>query len=59
MKFLLDQDVYAITARFLNHLGHDVIQVAQIGMSHLEDELAQSFVVIEPGGHRIRKITKR
>jgi len=29
MRFLLDQDVYAVTARFLAGLGHDVIQVAQ------------------------------
>jgi len=25
MKFLLDQDVYAITARFLGSLGYDVL----------------------------------
>ena len=25
MKLLLDQDVYAVTARFLNDLGHDVV----------------------------------
>ena len=29
MKFLLDQDVYAITARFLIDAGHDVVLVAQ------------------------------
>ncbi|MCZ8188344.1 MAG: hypothetical protein O9326_00925, partial [Microcystis sp. LE19-338.1B] len=28
-KFLLDQDVYAITARFLIDAGHDVVLVAQ------------------------------
>ncbi len=28
MRFLLDQDVYAITTRFLKGLGHDVITVA-------------------------------
>jgi predicted nuclease of predicted toxin-antitoxin system len=38
MKFLLDQDVYAVTARFLNHLGHDVVPVVQIGLSQAEDE---------------------
>ena len=25
MKLLLDQDVYAVTARFLRGLGHDVV----------------------------------
>jgi predicted nuclease of predicted toxin-antitoxin system len=117
MKFLLDQDVYAPTARFLRGLGHDVILVAQLGLSEAEDEellsvaqaqnrifvtrdrdfghlvfvnelgsgvlylrklpstqkathielekvidfydeaeLKKAFVVIEPGGHRIRKL---
>ena len=37
MKLLLDQDVYAITARFLNGLGHDVVSVAQIGHSQADD----------------------
>jgi predicted nuclease of predicted toxin-antitoxin system len=116
MKFLIDQDVYAVTARFLSDLGHDVVRVAQIGLSQADDEellrlaqeqgrifvtrdrdfgslvfvkalgsgvlylrmlpstqnvvhtelerilktypeeeLMRSFVVIEPGGHRIRR----
>lgn len=38
MKFLLDQDVYATTARFLSDLGHDVIPVARIGLSRADDE---------------------
>jgi predicted nuclease of predicted toxin-antitoxin system len=38
MRFLLDQDVYATTARLLTNLGHDVIAVAQIGLSCAEDE---------------------
>lgn len=38
MRFLLDQDVYAITARFLSGLGHEVIRVGQIGLSQAEDE---------------------
>jgi hypothetical protein len=42
MRFLLDQDVYAATARFLRDLGH-------------ADALAKAFVVVEPGGHRIRR----
>ena len=38
MRFLLDQDVYAPTAQFLRELGHDVVPVAQIGLSRAEDE---------------------
>ncbi len=38
MRFLLDQDVYAGTARFLGNLGHDVVPVAQIGLSRADDE---------------------
>lgn len=37
MKFLLDQDVYAVTARFLSDLGHDVLTVAAIGLSRASD----------------------
>ena len=37
MKFLLDQDVYAATVRFLRDLGHDVVPVAQIGLSQAGD----------------------
>jgi predicted nuclease of predicted toxin-antitoxin system len=35
---LLDQDVYAVTARFLAGLAHDVVQVGQIGLSQASDE---------------------
>jgi hypothetical protein len=35
MKLLLDQDVWASTARFLRDLGHDVTQVAEIGCAGL------------------------
>ncbi len=38
MKFLLDQDVYAVTAPFISGLGHDVVLVAQIGLSQADDE---------------------
>ena len=38
MKFLLDQDVYAVTARFLVDAGHDVVLVAQFGLSQASDE---------------------
>lgn len=119
MKFLLDQDVYAATARFLSNLGHDVVPVARLGLSqaadeellrvaqernrilvtrdrdfgnlvfvrgvgagvlylrvlpstknavhselkrvleiYSEEELAQAFVVIEPDGHRIRRLPR-
>jgi predicted nuclease of predicted toxin-antitoxin system len=119
MKLLLDQDVYAATARFLLDLGHDVVAVASIGLSraqdqeilrvaqeqnrvlvtrdrdfghlvfvkelgagviylrvlpatldvvhaelervlnlHSEQELAQAFVAVEPGGHRIRRLLR-
>jgi len=37
MKFLLDQGVYAVTARFLTGLGHDVAPVATIGLSRASD----------------------
>lgn len=38
MKFLLDQDVYAVTSRFLTGLGHDVVLASEIGMSEADDE---------------------
>lgn len=38
MRFLLDQDIYATTARFLGGLGYDVVPVAQIGLSQADDE---------------------
>ena len=37
MKFLADQDVYAITIAFLNGLGHDVVCAAQLGLAQAED----------------------
>ncbi|HXG64179.1 MAG TPA: DUF5615 family PIN-like protein [Blastocatellia bacterium] len=37
MKFLLDQDVYALTARFLRDQGHDVVTAAEIGRSQAAD----------------------
>jgi len=37
MRFLLDQDVYMATARCLTGLGHDVLRVAQIGLSQADD----------------------
>ena len=38
MKLLLDQDVYAATARFLLGLGHDVVPVARIGLARAQDQ---------------------
>ena len=38
MKFLLDQDVYTSTTRYLSHLGHDIVCVAQVGLSRADDE---------------------
>ena len=38
MRFLLDQDVYAVTARFLAESGHDVLLVSQIDLSQASDE---------------------
>lgn len=37
MNLLLDQDVYAITARFLLDLGHDVVTAADLGCSQVSD----------------------
>lgn len=120
MRFLLDQDVYAVTARFLAALGHDVLRAAEAGLSragdtellkaandegrlfvtrdkdfgglvfvegmkggvlflrvtpatldavhrelarvlgeHGETELAQAFIVVEPGRHRFRRLKVR
>ncbi len=117
MKFLLDQDVYALTERFLREQGYDVATASDLGLSRAqdsdllkvageqkrifvtrdrdygnlvfvhhagsgviylkilpsdmdevhtelrkvletygEDELAKSFVVVEKGRHRIRKV---
>ena len=37
MRFLLDQDVYAATGRFLIGLGHDVVTIAKVGLSRSSD----------------------
>jgi predicted nuclease of predicted toxin-antitoxin system len=116
---LPDQDVYALTIQFINGLGHDILPVAQLGLSREDDvvllqiahqqgrifvtrdrdfggivfvhglrpgviylrifpstlksvhselgrvltlynerELQASFVVVEPGRHRIRKLPR-
>jgi predicted nuclease of predicted toxin-antitoxin system len=38
MRFLIDQDVFAATARLLKTLGHDAVPVADIGLSKAADE---------------------
>jgi len=37
MKFLLDQDVYALTDRFLHELGYDVATASELGLSRASD----------------------
>jgi predicted nuclease of predicted toxin-antitoxin system len=37
MKFLADQDVYAVTIRFLSGKGHDVASAAQWGLASASD----------------------
>jgi predicted nuclease of predicted toxin-antitoxin system len=37
MKFIADQDVYAMTVSFLRGLGHDVLTAADLGMSKAKD----------------------
>ncbi len=117
MRFLLDEDVYGLTACFLKQLGYNVVCVSEIGYSqaadlelvniaqkqdrilitrdrdfgelvfvrnlkvgviylrilpstlseghkelktvltsYSEDELKMSFIVVEPGRHRIRRL---
>ena len=38
MKFLLDQDVYAVTIHYLIKQGYDVVLAAQLGLSRARDE---------------------
>lgn len=38
MRLLLDQDVYAVTARFLIAAGHDVVLVSELEMAEAADE---------------------
>ena len=37
MKFLLDQDVYGVTARHLEKMGHDVLTARALGLSQADD----------------------
>ena len=38
MKFLLDQDVYGLTARFLASSNFDIVSVSQLGLSRAPDK---------------------
>jgi predicted nuclease of predicted toxin-antitoxin system len=37
VRFLIDQDVYAITTRLLRELGHDVVTAADLNLSRAPD----------------------
>jgi predicted nuclease of predicted toxin-antitoxin system len=37
VKFLLDQDVYGVTARHLQELGHDLLTAKSLGLSRADD----------------------
>jgi predicted nuclease of predicted toxin-antitoxin system len=37
MRFLTDQDVYAMTAQLLQNLGHNVAAAAELGLSRATD----------------------
>jgi predicted nuclease of predicted toxin-antitoxin system len=37
MKFLLDQDVYALTEHFLREQGYDVATASELGLSRAQD----------------------
>jgi hypothetical protein len=72
MRFLVDQDVYRDTIRFLRELGHDLVLAADLGMSRapderlletaleqeriLEDSLRATFMTVTAHGHRIRRL---
>ena len=38
MRFLSDQDVYALTVRFLRDLAHDVVTAAEAGLTRASDQ---------------------
>ena len=43
MRFFLDQDVYALTARFLVAQGHDIQTAADAGLSTAEDSVLLQY----------------
>lgn len=38
MRLLLDQDVYDVTARYLEGIGHDITRASTLGLSRASDE---------------------
>jgi predicted nuclease of predicted toxin-antitoxin system len=38
VRFLLDQDVYAVTCRLLRELGHDVVTASNLNLSRSPDK---------------------
>jgi predicted nuclease of predicted toxin-antitoxin system len=43
VRFLLDQDVYAVTARLLRQLGHNVVTASEARLSQAEDSELLAF----------------
>ena len=39
MKFLLDQDVYVLTERFLREQKYDVVTASELGLSRAQDSV--------------------
>jgi hypothetical protein len=50
MRLLLDQDVYAVTANAVH------AELKRVLGLYSPDKLLASFVVVEPGQHRIRSL---
>jgi predicted nuclease of predicted toxin-antitoxin system len=45
MRFLTDQDVYAVTVKLLRELQHDVVTAAELGLSRASDiDLIQTAI---------------
>ena len=45
MRFLLDQDVYELTARLLVQSGGDVLRVRDLGLSRADDVTLQAAAI--------------
>jgi len=54
MKFLIDQDVYALTERFLRGLGYDVKTASELGLAQ-----AQDSVLLKLAGEQARIFVTR
>ncbi len=65
MRFVCDQDVYAVTVRFIRSLGHNVVtavvdvhkELERVAKTYSEDDLRKAFVVVEVGRHRFRRLS--